>query len=167
MCQNYKSETGRVFGNNCHFQHVEAEGKPNKRSKKGGARGSAAILKESIQIGCVSQDFYPRKFILREPGKLGTKHTTKLKFGKERVHREELSNSVRLMSVVLCAPKFGKRSHEETLHQERCARKAAWDLAKSICKLKIFGQSYVLHSCLSKCNGGTHFNETTGARIRS
>ena len=35
-----------------------------------------------------------------------------------------------------CAPKFGERSHEETLHQERCARKAAWDLTKNIYMLK-------------------------------
>ena len=36
-----------------------------------------------------------------------------------------------------CAPKFEERSHEETLHQERCARKAAWDFAKkNIYKLK-------------------------------
>ena len=27
------------------------------------------------------------------------------------------------------APKFEEKSHEETLHQERCARKAVWDLA--------------------------------------
>ena len=31
---------------------------------------------------------------------------------------------------------FEDRSHEETLIQERCARKAAWDLAKNIYKLK-------------------------------
>ena len=35
-----------------------------------------------------------------------------------------------------CAPKFEDRSHEETLTQERCARKSAWDLAKNIYKLK-------------------------------
>ena len=35
-----------------------------------------------------------------------------------------------------CAPKFEERSHEEALHQERCARKAAWDSAKNIYKLK-------------------------------
>ena len=28
-----------------------------------------------------------------------------------------------------CGPRFGEGSHEETLHQEGCARKAAWDLA--------------------------------------
>ena len=35
-----------------------------------------------------------------------------------------------------CAPKFGERSHEETLHKERCARRVAWYLAKCIYKLK-------------------------------
>ena len=77
------------------FATVEAEGKPNKKSKKGGAKGPVAILKESIQLGCVSQDSHPRKSILREPGKLGTKHAVKF------FHREVLSKSVRLMSVVL------------------------------------------------------------------
>ena len=35
-----------------------------------------------------------------------------------------------------CAPKFGERTHDVTLHQERCARKAAWELEKHIYKLK-------------------------------
>ena len=34
------------------------------------------------------------------------------------------------------APKFGERSHEETLHQERCARRVASDLATKKNKLK-------------------------------
>ena len=34
------------------------------------------------------------------------------------------------------APTFGERSHDETFHPERCARKAAWDLAKNIYKLQ-------------------------------
>ena len=60
---------------------------------------------------------------------------TESKFGKERVHREVLSQSVRVMDGP-CAPKFGEVLHEETRHQGRCARKAAWDLAKNIYKLK-------------------------------
>ena len=72
---------GCVHGDKCHFRHVEAEGKPNKKSKKDGAKGSVAILKESIQLGCVSQNFNPRKSILREPGKLGTKHSAKFSKG--------------------------------------------------------------------------------------
>ena len=35
-----------------------------------------------------------------------------------------------------CAPKLAERSHEETLHQERCAGRAPWDFAKNIHKLK-------------------------------
>ena len=52
--------------------------RPTKRSKKGAAKRSVAILMESIQLGCVSQDSYPRKSILRESGKFGSKHTVKL-----------------------------------------------------------------------------------------
>ena len=55
--------------------------RPTKRSKKGAAKRSVAILKESIQLGCVSQDSYPRKSILRESGKLGSKHTVKFSKG--------------------------------------------------------------------------------------
>ena len=55
------------------FPTLQAEGKPSKKSKKGGARGSVAMLKESMQMGCVSQDSYPRKSILREQRKLGSK----------------------------------------------------------------------------------------------
>ena len=60
---------------------------------------------------------------------------TKLKFAEERVHREELSKRVRTMSVVLARQNLGK-DHMRTLHQERCARKAAWNLAKNIYQLK-------------------------------
>ena len=35
-----------------------------------------------------------------------------------------------------CAPRIEERTRDETLQQERCARGVAWDLAKSICKLK-------------------------------
>ena len=60
VCRNYKSEKGCVHGDKCHVRHGEAERKPNKKSKKGGAKGSVAILKESIQWSCASQDSYPR-----------------------------------------------------------------------------------------------------------
>ena len=75
MCLNYKSEKGCVHVDKYHFRHVD--GKPNKKSKKGGAKGSVAIVKEFLQLGCASQDSYPRKSILREPGLLGSKHALK------------------------------------------------------------------------------------------
>ena len=73
MCLDNKSEKYCEHGNKCRFRHVEAEGKPNKKSKKGGAKGSAAKVKEFIQVGCVSQDSNPGKSILRAPGLLGSK----------------------------------------------------------------------------------------------
>ena len=39
--------------------------RPVKSQKKGDAKGSVALLMESAQLGCVSQDSYPRKSILR------------------------------------------------------------------------------------------------------
>ena len=64
-----------------------------------------------------------------------------IKFRERKgVHREVLSKNVRLMSVVL-APEVEGRSHEETLIQERCARKAGWDLAKNYVQAQEYGQN--------------------------
>ena len=142
--QNYNSEKGCVYGDKCHFRHVEAEGEPSKRSKKGGAKGSVAILKESIQLGFASQDSYLTKCIVREPGKLGSKHAVKFSIGTwHQIKIRERKGPWRGI-IQKCppherspgAPKFGERSHEETLHQGRCARKATWDVTKIIYKLK-------------------------------
>ena len=62
---------------NAIFDMLRQKEKPSKKSKKGGAKGSVAILKELIQLGCVSQDSCPRKSVLREEGKLGSKHAVK------------------------------------------------------------------------------------------
>ena len=47
----------------CYFRHVDADEKPSKKSKKGGAKGSVASLEESMPLGGVSYDSYPRKSI--------------------------------------------------------------------------------------------------------
>ena len=91
-------------------------GKPSK-SKKGGAKGSVALLEESTtQLSCVSQNSHPIKSIPREQGKLGSNTPsnfpralgTKKKFGKERIHREELSKSVNHMSEVFARQNLWK-----------------------------------------------------------
>ena len=102
-----------------------------KESKTNGAEGSVAMLKESFQLGCVSQDSYPRKSILRELGILGSKHA--VKFSKGTWHQIEIwERKGPSQGIIqkcephersLCTPQFGDRSHEETLHQERCARR--------------------------------------------
>ena len=38
---------------------------------------SVALLKESVLLGCVSEDSHPRKSVPREPGKVGSKHAVK------------------------------------------------------------------------------------------
>ena len=137
------SEKRCIDGDKCQFRHVEAEGMSSKKSKKGGAKGSVAMLKESIQLGCVYQDSCPRQSILSEPGKLGSKLA--VIFPKGTWHqiriRERKGPSRGIIQKRApherspCTPKFRERSHEETLHLERCARKAAW-VWQNIYKLK-------------------------------
>ena len=55
--------------------------------------------------------------------------------------------SVNLMSAVFARQNLGERSHEETLHRGRCARRGAWDLAKHSCKLKNAGKA-TFHSSI-------------------
>ena len=165
-----------IYCDKCHFRHVEAEWMPNKKSKKSGAQGSVAILKESIQLSCVSQDSYPRKPILRVPGMFGSKHA--VKFSKCTWHqikiRERKGPSRSIIQKCAsherspCAPKFEERPHEETLQQERSVRKAAEYLANNIHKLKKSDKTTLLYSSCSKSNVDIfHFKETRRARIRS
>ena len=77
-CQNYKSGTGCKFRIKCAFRHVEAEETPSKKSTKGGAKRSLALLTASTHLGCVTQDSSPRKSIQREKGQLGSKRAVKI-----------------------------------------------------------------------------------------
>ena len=141
--QNYKSETGCTYGHKCDFRHVGTNENPSSKSKKGGATGSVASLKECTQLGCVSQDSYPRKTLLREERKLGSRHA--VKFSKGTWHPKNRERKGRSRGIIQkcelnerspCSPKFEERSHEDTLHQERCARRVALDLPTTIDKLK-------------------------------
>ena len=96
-------------------------------------------------MGFVSQDSYPRKSILRESGMLGSNRPSKFPRGTwhQIKIRERKGPSRGIIQKCApherspCAPKVGERSHEETLHQERCARKAVWDLAKIFTRSRI------------------------------
>ena len=99
------------------FRHVEAEEKPNKKWKTCGAKGSVAMLKESTQLGCASQNSHPRKSILGKRGKLGSNHA--VKFSKGTWHqikvRERKGPSGGIIHKCAhhergpCAPKFEER----------------------------------------------------------
>ena len=136
---------------------AEVDGKPSNKSKKSGVRGSVALLKESIQLGCVSQDYPPKKSILREVGKVGSNHA--VTFSKGTWHHIKIRRKGPSRGVIQkcelherspCAPKFEERTQNETLHQERCARRVTRDLAKSVYKLK---NSKTLHSTLLSKHG--------------
>ena len=67
-----------------------------------GGRRSVALLKESIQLGGVSQDSYPRKYFPREPGEFRTKHA--VKFSKSTWHQKK--NSGKKWSIARYYPKM-------------------------------------------------------------
>ena len=87
---------------------------------------------------------FREKSILREPGIMGSKHAVNLSKGTwhQIKIRERKGPSRGIIQVCPlherspCSTKFEERSHGEILQQERCARRAAWDSAKNIYKLK-------------------------------
>ena len=130
---------------NAVFDMLRRKRGPAKNQKKGGAKGSVPLLKESIQLGYVSQDLHPRKSILRRERKLRSNRAVKLSKGtwhqmKIRERKRSIAvnySEVRIfMSEVFAHLRLGERSQDVTLHQERCARRAAWNLAKNIYKHK-------------------------------
>ena len=56
------------------FTHNLNNAERNVSRRKDVQKGSVAILKESIHLGCLSPDSYPRKSVPCEPGKLGTRY---------------------------------------------------------------------------------------------
>ena len=147
----YKSESGFTCGEKCRFRHFEVDGQPSKESQKSGVKGSGALLNESRQIGCVSQDSHPRRSFLREEGKLGPNHA--VKFSRSTWHhiktRERKGQSRGIIQKCEpherspCAPGFEERTQDKTLHQERCARRVAWDSAKKVSIRSKNRESYV------------------------
>ena len=119
--------------------------RPSKKSKKDGAKGSVALLKESTQLGCVSQGSYPRKSVLREQGRLGSTHT--VKFSKSTWPKIKIRERKGPSRAIIqkcepherspCAPKFEERSQEEMLHL---------GFGETHLKAQECEQSYVLYS---------------------
>ena len=96
------------------------------------------------QLGCVFQDMKPPKSILRKSSDM-QKTIQRVKFTKT-VARHAKNRDQNPSLGMICpgethrrnpnAPKFEDRSQEETEWQERCAREAAWKLAKSVLNLQ-------------------------------
>ena len=178
-CQNYISQIGCRYGKNCYFRHVELAEKPNKKSKKRGANGSVAVLKELTWMNCVSRDPHPKKSIPWKEGQLGSSH--KVQFSRSTWHhikiREREGSSLGIIQKCEpherspCAPKFAERSQQYTLQQERCPRRDARKLAKIFLKLKNLDKATFYspnEDWENKKNSGagTHFTIGRGERIR-
>ena len=126
VCQNYTSESGCQFGDKCLVRHTEAEGQPSKMSNNSGG------LDQLLQWSLCSWVVCP-KITLRES--LFYVHVaphcisgTKGSGPSRGVVRKCVSHERNP-----CAPKnFEDRTLQETLQQERCARRESWDLSKKM-----------------------------------
>ena len=165
-----------VYGDKCRSRHVEYCVQLNKRSKKGGAKTTVALLKESTQLGCVSQESYPRKSILRDSGKLGSKHT--VNFSRGTWHQIKIREWKGPSQGVMQKCEFQERTlvrrnskigHRKKLCNKNDApRREAWDLSKNVYKLKNKNKDkatfYSLHRSMG--NAGTLFEKARVARTR-
>ena len=144
-CLFYKTKSGCQFGEKCSYAHRQVDEQPSQRfNKKNDDKSAVAMLKKyelhdrtgqpvvhdssnTRQLGCVFQEMEPPKSapILRENSHI-LKNPSLGMICPGGPHQRNLNQ---------CPPKFEGRSQEETEWQERCARDAAWELAKHIVKL--------------------------------
>ena len=114
--------------------------------KKNGDKSAVAMLRSTRQLGFVFQDMEPPKSssILRKSSNI-RKPIRCAQFTKAVVRHANIRDQNPSLGMICPGdprqrnpnpPKFEDRSQEETEWQERCAREAAWRLAKSILKLK-------------------------------
>ena len=132
VCVNYKSEIGCSYGKRCQKRHVDAEEKPSKRSKKNGTQGAVAILD-------------PKKSILRKVGELRSNASAgrtviysagtwyQMRIPERKGPSRGIIQKCEPHERNPCAPRYEDRTPDETSRQESCARKAARNLAKSVC----------------------------------
>ena len=129
----------------CHFRHTEADGQPSEKVKAKWRKRSVALLKENIQLGCVSQDSNQKKSILREVGRWGSTHA--VKFSKTMMRPRKNSGkigSIEGSQTEMCTS--GANSVGSKIRGQNARRNPetgsdapaedAWDLAKDVHKLK-------------------------------
>ena len=146
-CFFYKTKSGCRFREKCSSAHRQVDEQPAKRSKKNDDKSAVAVLKSTRQLGCVFQDVEPPKSsssILRKSSNIRDPIRC-VKFTKAVVRHADIPDQNPSLGMICPgdphqrnpnAPKFEDRSQEETEWQERCAREAAWKMARCILKLK-------------------------------
>ena len=144
------------------------DSQPNKKPKKSGGKGSVAFVKTSQQLCCVFQDAEPSKSrsnLRKDTKVLGPKRSVLFSQGTLR-HVKILGRKGPSQGVIQhsetdggCshARKFEARSQEETLQQERCASRDAWEM--SMCTGQSKGQTHILRSFRSLVITSAIFDE--------
>ena len=123
----------------------DRSGRPDKKRDCELERGASKRRSSNArQLGCVFQDLKPPKSFLRKSTDM-QRPIQRVKFTKTIAHHTKIRDQNPPLGMICPgdpqqrntnAPKFEDRSQEETEWQERCAREAAWRLAKNIFKLK-------------------------------
>ena len=141
----------------CH----DRSGRPDKRSdKKLGQKSSKRRFSDARQLGCVFQDMTSPKSSLRK-GPDMPKQVRCVKFTKAIARHTKIRDQNPSLGYICPgkphqrspnAPKFEDRSLEETEWQERCAREAAWKLAKNVFKLKEHERAAFFSSPENRCH---------------
>ena len=144
-CLFCESKSGCRFGKKCSCAHRQVDEQPSKRSKNGD-KSAVAFLKITRQLGCVSQDMEPPKSTttLRKSSNI-LRPIRCVRFTKAVLRHADIRDKNPSPGLICPgdphqrspnAPKLEDRSQEETEWQERCAREAAWKLAKKYPKIK-------------------------------
>ena len=143
-CLFYDQEWLQIWAKSPHSHIVRLMNSLAKRPRKNGDKSEAAMLKITRQLGCVFQNMEPPKSssILRKSANM-LEPIRCVKFTKAVVRHADTRDQNPSLGMICPgdphqrntnAPKFEDRCQEETEWQERCAREAAWRLAKSILK---------------------------------
>ena len=144
-CLFNKSENGCWFGKSAHTHTARLMNSPAKGLTRMVTK-VVAMLKITRQLGCVCQDMEPPKSssILRKSSNI-LNPIRCVRFTKTVLRHADIRDQNPSLGMICPGdphqrkpngPKFEDRSQEETEWQERCAREAAWKLAKNVFKLK-------------------------------
>ena len=142
VCLFCKTKSGCRFGEKCSYAHRQVDERPSKRSKKNDDKSAVAMLKKHAHQ--VHDNWRISKYgaalsttILRKSSNI-LKPIRCVQFTIAVVRHANTRDQNPSLGMIcpVDPPKFEDRSQEETEWQERCAREAAWRLAKSILKLK-------------------------------
>ena len=132
VLQHHRTGSGCKFGAKCVFRNSQVDSQPSNKPRQSGGKKSVAPKSKSI--------------LRTTPKFLGPNRGVLVSKKKKTPHRVTIRERKAPSQGVIqytgshergpYAQNFEDRSREETLRQERCARRVAWEMAKSIHKLK-------------------------------